>query len=186
MTDQRYLIGKLLLALPGIGDPRFERAVIAVCSHSRGGAMGIGIERHVRDFDLHKLLGQFDISTEGIANGPVFAGGPVEPQRGFVLHSLDWGGQGTLQVGDRWALSGTLDILRVIGTPTGPTRWLVALGYAGWGAGQLDGEMKRHGWHVADVSDDLIFNTEASARWHRAFADAGIDDRLLSPNSGTA
>lgn len=186
MTERRYLTGKLLLALPGIGDPRFERAVIAMCSHDRSGAMGIGIGTHSRDLDVHKLLTQFKIPTEGVAKHPVHIGGPVEPQRGFVLHSLDWGGQGTLQVGNRWALSGTLDILRVIGTPKGPSRWLVALGYAGWGAGQLDSEMKRHGWHVADGSDDLIFDTQASARWHRGFADAGIDDRLLSPNSGTA
>jgi putative transcriptional regulator len=186
MTDQRYLTGQLLLALPGIGDPRFERAVIAMCSHDAEGAMGIGIGSHRPDFDLHTLLDQFKISTEGIAKHPVHIGGPVEPQRGFVLHSLDWGGQGTLQVGNRWALSSTLDILRVIGTPKGPSRWLIALGYAGWGAGQLDGEMKRHGWHVTGGSDDLIFDTEPKQRWHRAFADAGIDDRLLSPNSGTA
>ena len=186
MTDQRYLTEKLLLALPGIGDRRFERAVIAMCSHDADGAMGIGIGSHSPDFDLHNLLGQFKIPTKGIVNHPVHIGGPVEPQRGFVLHSLDWGGQGTLDVGRRWGLSSTLDILRVIGTPKGPSHWLVALGYAGWGAGQLDGEMKRHGWHVADGSDDLIFETEAKSRWHRAFADSGIDDRLLSPNSGTA
>ncbi len=175
-----------MLALPGIGDPRFERAVIAVCSHDERGAMGIGIERQIQDFDLHKLLGQFDIPTENIANCSVFAGGPVEPQRGFVMHSLDWGGQGTLQVDNLWALSGTLDILRVIGTSKGPSRWLVALGYAGWGAGQLDGEMKRHGWHVADGNDDLIFETSETSRWRRVFAHSGIDDRLLSPSSGTA
>lgn len=186
MIDQRYLSGKLLLALPGIGDPRFERAVIAMCSHDEDGAMGVGIERHIPDFDLHKLLKQFDISTKGIQNCAVYSGGPVEPQRGFVLHSLDWGGQGTLQVGSRWALSGTIDVLRVIGTAKGPSRWLVALGYAGWGTGQLDSEMKRHGWHVADGNDDLIFEASETSRWQRIFAHSGIDDRLLSPSSGTA
>jgi putative transcriptional regulator len=141
MTNPRYLAGKFLLAMPGIGDLRFERAVIAMCSHDDQGALGIGIGHFVPRMGLHNLLSQFDIPTDNIIDAPVHQGGPVEPQRGFVLHSLDWGGQGTVQVNKLWGLSGTLDILRVIGRPQGPSKWLVALGYAGWGAGQLDGEM---------------------------------------------
>jgi putative transcriptional regulator len=186
MTDPRYLTGKLLLALPGIGDPRFERAVIAMCSHDAEGAMGIGIGSLLPDLSFHKLLEQFNIPIEGVVDCGLYQGGPVEPQRGFVLHSLDWSGQGSVQVGSRWALTSTIDSLRVVGTEKGPARWLIALGYAGWGAAQLDGEMKRHGWHVADGSDDLIFDSNPKMRWNRAYAEAGIDDRLLAPNSGHA
>ena len=185
MTDQRYYPGKLLLAMPGIGDTRFDRAVIAMCTHDDGGALGIGIGRTLPGVRLHGLLSQFKIDTGGVPDCAVHEGGPVEPQRGFVLHSLDWSGQGSVQVADRWGLSGTIDVLRVIGTARGPSRWLVALGYAGWGAGQLDGEMKRHGWHVADASDALIFDTPARDRWAGAYAETGIDPRLLASNSGT-
>jgi putative transcriptional regulator len=186
MSDAPYLSGKLLLAMPGIGDPRFERAVIAMCSHDAGGALGIGIGRIVPRLGLHALLAQFDIPTQGVPDAPVHQGGPVEPQRGFVMHSLDWGGQGTVQVASGWGLTGTLDVLRAIGTRAGPKRWLVALGYAGWAAGQLDGEMKRHGWTVADANDALLFDCEAHRRWEQAFQNAGIDPRLLASESGTA
>jgi putative transcriptional regulator len=186
MTDARYLSGKFLLAMPGMGDPRFERAVIAMCSHDANGALGIGIGRIMPRLGLHALLGQFEIPTDGVPDAPVHQGGPVEPQRGFVLHSLDWGGQGTVQVADRWALSGTIDVLRVIGTVSGPSKWLVALGYAGWAPEQLDGELKRHGWHVADGSDALLFESEAQKRWECGFKESGIDPRLLASDSGTA
>ncbi len=186
MTDPRFLTGQLLLAMPGIGDPRFERAVIAMCSHDEEGALGIGIGAVLPQLRLHEMLGQFDIETDGVPNVPVHRGGPVEPQRGFVLHSLDWGGQGTIEVAGKWALSGSLDILRVLGKPGGPAEWLVALGYAGWGAGQLDGEMHRHGWHLADGDQAIIFGHEASARWHAAFGAQGIDPRLLASQSGRA
>jgi putative transcriptional regulator len=186
MTNPRYLAGKFLLAMPGIGDLRFERAVIAMCSHDDQGALGIGIGHFVPRMGLHNLLSQFDIPTDNIIDAPVHQGGPVEPQRGFVLHSLDWGGQGTVQVNKLWGLSGTLDILRVIGRPQGPSKWLVALGYAGWGAGQLDGEMLRHGWHVAPANHHLLFETIADQRWAAAFTSSGIDPRMLASDSGHA
>lgn len=186
MVDPRFLSGKLLLAMPGIGDPRFERAVIAVCSHDGEGALGIGIGHTVPQVRLHGVLKQFDIVTKDVPNVVVYHGGPVEPQRGFVLHSLDWGGQGTVQVSNRWGLTGTTDVLRVIGKPPGPSRWLVALGYTGWGPEQLDAEMQRHGWHVADGDDELLFEGDASDRWTNAFARQGIDARLLAAQSGHA
>ena len=186
MTEARFLTGQLLLAMPGIGDPRFERAVIAMCSHDAEGAMGIGIGHALPGVRLHNMLKQFDIPTDAARDIPVLRGGPVEPQRGFILHSRDWGGQGTVDVAGKWALSGTLDALRVIGRPGGPRRWLVALGYAGWGAGQLDGEMQRHGWQLADGDETLVFDTETPARWTAAFGAQGIDPRLLASESGRA
>lgn len=186
MDDAHFLTGRLLLAMPGIGDPRFERAVIAMCRHDADGALGIGIGHLLADVTLHTLLDQFGIGTDGVTDAPIHAGGPVEPQRGFVLHSNDWGGQGTIDVAGRWALSASLDVLRVLGQREGPTRWLVALGYAGWGAGQLDAEMLRHGWHVADGDPALIFETPVAQRWTDSFRAGGVDPALLAPASGTA
>jgi putative transcriptional regulator len=186
VTESRFLSGQLLLAMPGIGDTRFERAVIAMCSHDDEGALGIGIGRTLPQLRLHAMLDQFEIDTGGVPDVAVHAGGPVEPKRGFVLHSLDWGGQGTVEVAGKWGLSGSIDVLRVIGRPGGPRRWLVALGYAGWGAGQLDGEMLRHGWHISDGSEAIIFDADVSTRWQAAFAAQGIDPRLLASESGRA
>jgi putative transcriptional regulator len=185
MTALRFLSGQLLLAMPGIGDSRFERSVIALCSHDEGGALGIGVG-HLADYTLHSLFQQFDIDASGVPDSPIYAGGPVEPQRGFVLHSLDWGGQGTTEVAGQWALSSSLDVLRVIGRPTGPRNWLVALGYAGWGAGQLDEEMTRHGWHLAPGDQTILFDLPVGERWQAGFQLTGIDPRLLTPHSGRA
>ena len=186
MSDPRFLTGRLLLAMPGIGDPRFDHAVIAICAHDELGAIGLGIGHVLEGIRLHKLLSQLDIEPGSVIDAPVHFGGPVEPSRGFVLHSLDWGGEGTLQASNRWALTGTMDVLKAIAGGRGPSRWLVALGYAGWGDGQLDEEMHRHGWHVVDSDDDLVFDVSAEERWTRAFHGDGIDPRLLSSASGNA
>lgn len=172
--------------MPGIGDPRFERSVIAMCAHDEEGALGIGLGHVLPGLGLHALLDQLGIATGAAADVPIHAGGPVEPQRGFVLHTPDWGGEGTVQVADRWAMSGALDVLRAIAAGTGPTRYAVALGYAGWDAGQLDGEMTRHGWLPVTGDLDLLYDTAADARWSAAFAGAGIDARLLGSASGRA
>lgn len=184
--DAPYLTGQFLLAMPGIGDPRFERAVMAMCAHDGEGALGIGLGMELPELGLHALLGQLGIEPGVAPDAPVHLGGPVEPRRGFVIHGLDWGGDETVQVADRWALTGTLDVLRAIAEGCGPRRFVVALGYAGWGAGQLDGEMRRHGWFATPADQALLYDTPAGERWTRAFATAGVDARLLATASGTA
>ncbi len=186
MDSPRFLTGQLLLALPGIGDPRFEKAVIAMCKHDEEGAMGIGIGRILPRIRLHDVLKQVDIKPGDAPNVAVHSGGPVEQQRGFVVHSLDWSGEGSLQVSDRWGLSATLDILRALAAGKGPSKWLVALGYAGWSEGQLDGEMTRHGWHSVAGTDALLFDEDVSARWTAAWQSGGIDPRFLATQSGSA
>ena len=119
-------------------------------------------------------------------DGPVFAGGPVEPARGFVLHSPEYEGQGTLNVAGRWALTATLDILRDIAAGTGPKKWLVALGYTGWGEGQLEDEMTQHGWLRAEGAEALIWDVPIQDRWKRAFESEGIDVGMMSPSAGNA
>jgi len=186
MDAPRFLSGQFLLAMPGIGDPRFEKAVIAMCVHDEEGALGIGLGRVMPRLGFHDLLLQLDIDPGAAPNVAIHHGGPVEPQRGFVIHSLDWGGAESVQVGDRWVLSATLDILKAIAAGTGPSHWVVALGYAGWGPGQLEEELGRHGWFATPVDDDLLYGCHVDSRWSSAFRSAGIDPRLLAAESGTA
>lgn len=181
-----FLTGQILLALPGIGDPRFEHAVIAMCAHDEQGALGIGIGKVADGIGFHDLLEQFEIEPGESPDRPILLGGPVEPQRGFVLHSRDWNGEESLDVGDRWSLSGTTDVLRAIAEGRGPTQWIAALGYAGWGPGQLETEMTRHGWFVTPVSDNLLFNVAPHHRWQRAYAEAGVDSSLIASVAGQA
>ena len=130
--------------------------------------------------------GALEIEPGDTPNAPVHFGGPVEPRRGFVVHSRDWGGQGTVDVAGRWALSSTIDVLRAIAEGKGPSQWVVALGYAGWAEGQLEGELARPGWFNVGGDTDLLFETEAGERWSHAFAAAGVDPRLLVAQTGTA
>jgi putative transcriptional regulator len=186
METPRFLSGKLLLAMPGIGDPRFERAVIAMCVHDENGAVGIGIGHQRAEIGVHGLLGQLGIDPGEAPDGPVLHGGPVEPGRGFVLHSQDWGGQDTIQVTGLGALTGTIDVLKAIAEGKGPSRYLVALGYAGWGEGQLDEEMTRPGWFAADGRSAILFDTPIENRWEASFKAEGIDPRLLDSGAGAA
>jgi putative transcriptional regulator len=186
MDSPPFLAGQFLLAMPGIGDPRFEKAVLAVCAHDEGGALGIGLGRIVPRIRFHNLLKQLDIDPGTAPDAPIHLGGPVEPQRGFILHSLDWAGEGSVDVAGRWGLSATLDILRAIAEGRGPSRWIAALGYAGWSAGQLDEEMTRHGWFSTAGTPELMFDCAVEQRWDKAFESAGIDPRLLTAGFGTA
>lgn len=186
MDQTRFLTGQILLAMPGIGDRRFDHAVIAMCSHDADGAMGVGIGDTIEGLSLHTLLAQLEIEPGAAPDVPIHQGGPVETRRGFVLHDAGWGGQDTIDVAGKWALSGSVDVLRAIAAGTGPERFLIALGYAGWDGGQLDAEMSRHGWMNVDGDAALLFDVPTPQRWRAGFDGAGIDTRLLSPGAGTA
>lgn len=185
-SGQRFFAGRLLLALPGIGDTNFDHATIAMCSHDEHGALGLDVGRTIVGLGLRELLGNFGIDGSNVPDMPVLRGGPVEPQRGFVLHSADWGGERMFQIGREWRLSGSLDILKAIAEGRGPSRYAVALGYVGWSAGQLEAEMARHGWFLgAEYTGDLL-SDPPEMRWSRGFAASGVDARLLAGHSGTA
>ncbi len=190
MESAPFLSGRILLAMPGMSDPRFERAVIAVCVHDENGAVGIGIGHKRAGIRFRQLLKQLGIDPGEAPDCAVHHGGPVEPGRGFVLHSNDWGGQDTLQVagpqGEIFAMTGTIDVLRAIAEGRGPSQWIVALGYAGWGEGQLDEEMTRHGWFAAEGTATILFDTPTDERWAAAFKAEGIDPRLLASETGAA
>lgn len=188
MTEdtERFLSGQLLLALPGMADPRFAKAVIAMCAHDEHGALGIGVGAVVANLGFHALLEQLGIEPGVAPNAPIHFGGPVEPQRGFILHSRDWGGEDSVHVGDKWVLTATIDVLRAIAEGKGPGAWIAALGYAGWSPGQLDEEMTRHGWFAAPGNAAILFETRTRERWRRGFESAGIDPGLLAPTAGHA
>lgn len=176
--------------MPGMADPRFERAVIAVCVHDENGAVGIGLGQKRAGLRFRALLKQLDIDPGEAPDSPVHHGGPVEPGRGFILHSPDWGGQDTLHVvgeaSPLCAMTGTVDVLKAIAEGRGPSKWVAALGYAGWGAGQLEDEMTRHGWFAVEGDGKLLFETPTDERWAAAFKSAGVDPRLLSSETGAA
>ena len=190
MEQPTFLSGKLLLAMPGMADPRFDQAVIAMAVHDEQGAIGIGIGQLRIGLRFRQLLKQLDVDTGSAPDCAVHHGGPVEPGRGFVLHSQDWDGQDTIPVagpdGPLFAMTGTIDVLKAIAEGRGPKHWLIALGYAGWGAGQLDQEMTRHGWFAAQASAALLFDTPTAERWDAAFRAEGIDPRLLVGETGAA
>ena len=182
-----YLAGHLLIAMPGMRDPRFARTVVYMCAHSAEGAMGLVINRVLESLTFEELLEQLGIEGSVPPEAAtVHFGGPVETGRGFVLHSADYRHDGTLAVDDDVSLTATVDILRAIASGEGPRRHLLALGYAGWGPGQLDGEIRANGWlHVA-ADEALVFDTELDSKWDRAIANIGIDPRMLSDAAGHA
>ena len=190
IAQPNFLSGKLLLAMPGMADPRFERAVIAMCVHDENGAIGIGIGHKRAGISFRGLLRQLEIDPGKAPDTAVHHGGPVEPGRGFVLHSTDWGGQDTVHVngeeGELFAMTGTIDVLKAIAAGSGPASWIAALGYAGWGEGQLDEEMTRHGWFAARATKSILFTTPSDERWGAAFKAEGIDPRLLTSETGAA
>ena len=182
-----YLSGQLLIAMPGMTDPRFEKSVIYVCVHNSDGAIGLVINRAIDSLTFPELLQQLEIDPAA-GNDPirVLFGGPVEQARGFVLHSPDYLQDASLVVDENVALTATIDILRAIAEGKGPANCLLALGYAGWGAGQLDSEIKSNGWLSVDADADLVFGCDLDEKWERAMAKIGIDPRMLSDDAGHA
>ncbi|MCB1509762.1 MAG: YqgE/AlgH family protein [Hyphomicrobiaceae bacterium] len=188
------LEGQLLLAMPTLTDENFNRSVVFMCAHSSDGAMGLIINRRAQDITFATLMEQIDFDDEGedamteqLADVPVMLGGPVETNRGFVLHSGDYGSFGsTLQVRNGLGLTATVDILRAMRNGLGPARTLLALGYSGWSPGQLEAEIQSNGWLHCDADEALIFDTPVEDRYSLALARLGIDLSHLSVNAGHA
>jgi len=182
------LTGKVLVAMPDMGDPRFERAVILICAHSDSGAMGLILNQPVPEIRFHDLLAQLKIPRGDQARDiRMVIGGPVERGRGFVLHSTDYqGGSATIAVGSGYGMTTTLDVLEALGHGRGPLQAIMAFGYSGWGAGQLEGEIARNDWLIGDASDGLVFGAEAERKWALALGSMGINPMALSPSGGRA
>jgi putative transcriptional regulator len=183
-----YLERQLLIAMPTMGDPRFARTVIYMCSHNAEGAMGLVINKPYPGLTFPNLLTQLGIESTADNDIVVRLGGPVETGRGFVLHSTDYMRQGSVKIDESIGigLTATLDVLRAIASGNGPQRSLFALGYAGWAAGQLDTEIQDNAWLAAPADPDLIFHTDLDTLWDRAVRKIGIDVAKLASVSGHA
>jgi putative transcriptional regulator len=185
MDSTASLAGRVLLAMPGMGDPRFQHAVIAMAVHDADGALGIGLGHLHPGLRLRELLEGLDIDPGEAPDAPVHNGGPVEPERGFVIHSPEWSLGDSIQVG-AFGLTASIEALRAIAAGKGPSRWVFVLGYAGWAEGQLDEEMRRHGWFAAEAREKIVFDTPAAARWTAAWKAEGIDPAMLAGETGSA
>lgn len=182
------LTGKMLIAMPGMGDPRFDQSVIFMCAHSDEGAMGLIVNKPSQEVKLTELVSQLNIvALTDLRGKPVHYGGPVEQGRGFVLHSPDYTSNvTTLEVDPQFRMTATLDILEDIAAGKGPLQRLLALGYAGWGPGQLEGEIAQNGWLICDATPDLVFHTPDAQKWEAALNSIGVLPLALSSEGGRA
>ena len=172
--------------MPQMGDPRFARTVVFLCAHGDEGAMGLVVNREADNISFDDLLEQLGIDDPTINALPIHSGGPVETGRGFVLHSRDYFQEGSIEVTDSVAMTATVDILRSIAEGGGPRKRLLALGYAGWGQGQLESEIQANGWLIADADDDILFSFDVEQKWVQALANLGVDPAALSGTAGRA
>lgn len=187
-TQTGYLNGKLLIASPLIGDPRFDRTVVFMCSHGEDQAMGLVINRPMDGLRLPELLDQLDITgAEQTGDAPVFDGGPVSRDRGFVLHTLDVScGPATLEVAPGLGLTATKEILDALASTQPPRCALMTLGYAGWDGGQLEDEIAANAWLVCEADEGLLFSADDDAKWNAALATLGVTPEFLTAHSGHA
>lgn len=190
--DTGYLEGSMLIAMPTMGDQRFERSVVFLCAHSPEGAMGIVVNKLISGISFPDLLGQLDIEAEG-EDAPemdgfhVHYGGPVETARGFVLHSPDYHSEtSSMPIGETVSLTATVDILTALASGDGPEHALLALGYAGWDAGQLENEIQANGWLHCSADHALLFGNGVEKKYQRALSKIGVDPSLLSGEAGHA
>jgi putative transcriptional regulator len=186
-----WLTGHLLIAMPAMADSNFAHSVVYLCAHTAEGAMGLVLNQPLAAPSFEDLLRTLNVEPAPPARTiRLYSGGPVENGRGFVLHTTDWTGEGSLRVDDRVALTASLDVLKAIAQGGGPEQGLLALGYAGWGPGQLDREMKQNAWLTVPVRGPdeygLLFDSDHETKWRRAMARLGIDPLLLSGTAGRA
>jgi len=184
--ERDYLTGQLLIAMPNMGDPRFERSVVLICSHDEDHAMGVILNKQLDEIKFSELLEQLDIDAhEGADETPVLFGGPVQTERGLVIHTLDYRLDKTVEINDEIGLTATRDILVDIGgaepKQAPPRAFMLAIGHAGWGPGQLEQEMTQNAWLHCDLEEDIIFQGHKIAAWDRALRQLGVTSAMLSP-----
>jgi len=182
------LTGKLLIAMPGMDDPRFAGGVIFLCAHSPEGAMGVIVNKRIDQLRFADMLEQIGVDAPMPPDVPVCYGGPVEMGRGFVIHSADYDGNARdmLRIDDQFAMTTTTDVLEEMGRGSGPAQALMVLGYAGWGPEQLEDEIGRNGWLTCDATPDLVFGTDMAIKWEAALASLGVNPLMLSEQAGHA
>ncbi|HVZ91186.1 MAG TPA: YqgE/AlgH family protein [Rhizomicrobium sp.] len=186
-SKEGFLLGKLLIALPGMPDPRFEKSVIFMCAHSEQGAMGLIVNKPFEGLNFRELIERLDLKvTDRTPDAPILFGGPVGTGQGFVLHTSDATSQATMSVTSEISLTATIDILRAIAEGRGPKKSLFALGYAGWGPGQIESELSSNGWIHCDAKTAILFDLDFEERWRAALGTLGADISGLSSEAGRA
>lgn len=187
MAKGMDLAGQFLIAMPGLTDPNFHQTVTLVCEHGREGALGVVVNR-VAEITLGELAAQVDLKVTDpvLAGREVHGGGPVRPDACVIVHRPLGSWNSTLRVGAGLGLTGSMDVLEAIVAGTGPAQYLVCLGYAGWGAGQLEDEIKANAWLTAPASPDIVFDVPREERWRAAAAAIGIEITLLTGQAGRA
>ena len=189
MSEFQSLAGKLLVAMPGIGDPRFEHAVILICAHQADHAMGLRLDRPAPGVDLRTVLDKLEMpDADRAPDQPVLVGGPVDRERGFVLHTDDWTApDASMPAGEGLAITATREALAAMTDPEmRPGRSVLVLGYAGWGEGQLEDELTENVWLTAEPTLELLFDDDHASKWSRALAGIGVDAAMLSAKGGRA
>ena len=188
MTQQNAsLVDKCLIATPAIKDPIFASSLVYMCEHSENGSMGL-VVNHETSQVLEDIFSQLDIKCENdeINQQPVYIGGPVQLEQGFVLHSSKGSWQNSVEVSDGVNLTSSLDILQSIAAGKGPDDYLVILGFSGWASGQLEAELQQNSWLTSTCDTDLLFHQRPEDKWQIAFDTLGFDINMLSPVSGNA
>ena len=190
-VDRINLTNQFLIAMPGMGDSNFSGAVVYLCEHTENGALGLVINKPI-NIKLSTLFQKVELSLDSpaLADQPVFYGGPVQTERGFVLHERLGDAKSpynsTLSIPGGLEMTTSKDVLEALSAGTGPKRLLVTLGYSGWAAGQLEDELGRNGWLTVDAVPEIIFDTPVELRYERAVALLGFDPRMLSQEAGHA
>ena len=186
-ADADFLTGHLLIAMPSMEDSRFAHSVIYLCAHTPEGAMGLVLNRPLQRPKFDDLLRQLEVAPVPPARRiHLCQGGPLDNARGFVLHTADWTGEGSMRVNDTVALTASLDVLKAIAEGNGPREGILALGYAGWGPGQLDAEIQKNAWLSVPADETLVFDGDHDTKWRRALGKLNIDPLLLSGAAGHA
>jgi putative transcriptional regulator len=187
ISEQNSLKGHFLIAMPGLIDPNFHQTVTFICEHTHEGAMGIIIDRRVQELTSGRIFDELGIAClQERADLPVYFGGPVHVGELFILHGPPFHWEGCLEISPEFGLSNTTDILESIAMGRGPEEFIIAVGCSGWGAGQLEGELKENAWLTGRATTRIVFNTTAKQRWAAAVENLGIDPDLLSGEAGHA
>ncbi|HMM66957.1 MAG TPA: YqgE/AlgH family protein [Dokdonella sp.] len=187
MHESSTLSNQLLIAMPSLRDPNFARGVALVCQHGEDGAMGIMINR-LSDYRLGDVLAQMNLRSDlpDVIDSPVLVGGPVQPERGFVLHTPHGGWDSSFRISDFISVTTSRDILAAIAAGNGPQDAIVALGYSGWSPGQIEHEMRENAWLTAPVDNAILFRTPLDERWRASAALVGVNLEQISPYAGNA
>lgn len=187
--ENLFLAGKLIIAMPTMSDPRFKRSVVCICAHNEDGAIGIIINKIIESLSFSKIIKQLKLKknrTKSDYKDHIYFGGPVETERGFILHSADYSSENSTSINSEISMTASTEILQALIDGNGPNKSIVALGYAGWGPGQLDTEIQSNAWLSVESDLELVFSAKTAEKWDMALEKIGVNPALLSTEAGRA